>query len=55
MTWKEFKRAVEAAGVRDDDAIDYIDVSASFLDVPGDLVTAVEPFKDGTRQFSVYG
>ncbi len=27
MTWKEFKAAVEACGVKDDDAIDFIDCS----------------------------
>jgi hypothetical protein len=27
MTWQEFKEAIEAAGVKDDDEIWYIDVS----------------------------
>lgn len=26
MTWDEFKKAVEAAGVQPDDEIDYIDI-----------------------------
>ena len=27
MTWGEFKRRVEAAGAKDDDPIEYIDIS----------------------------
>lgn len=37
MTWGEFKKQVEDAGVKDDDVLDYIDVSlydpASWMNV----------------------
>jgi hypothetical protein len=29
-TWKEFKELVEAAGVKDDSAISYIDISGTY-------------------------
>ena len=29
MTWKEFKELVEAAGVRDEDLLGYIDISGA--------------------------
>lgn len=32
MTWEEFKKRVEAAGVHPTDEIDYIDVSDTSLD-----------------------
>ncbi len=32
MTWKDFKEKVEAAGVKDEDAILYIDVSGWDVD-----------------------
>lgn len=35
-TWGEIKRKIEAAGVKDDDEIGYIDVSGDVTDVSRD-------------------
>lgn len=49
MTWDEFKKAVEAAGVQPDDEIDYIDI-CSFV---CDSLTVKQTEVAGERHFSV--
>lgn len=46
MTWAEFKKVVEAAGVKDGDVVDYIDT-----DKGGPLEIA----RDDSGSFVVYG
>lgn len=46
MTWKEFKEAVEAQGVKDDTEISYIDVQ-------GEAVHVLTGEQDGQQQVQI--
>ncbi len=54
MTWAEFKRAVENAGVTDGDVVGWIDISGDYMPRRvEDISISVDTLKDGTREFSV--
>lgn len=61
MTWGELKRVIEAAGVKDDDQIAYVDIGEASIRAlhdstpqdPDGLEIFVQDEADGTRTVSI--